>query len=132
MQIIHFTHGATDPLQGFESNGVRYLPLADGSGDIHVSCAHFDPGAAIPAPSLTHATALLVVHGRILIKTTLNARFRISGGMGVVVESEEQYSIESDIGAIVLIIESDALKPHDRGISSPERIAGQTWPSDPV
>ena len=30
----------------------------------------------------------------------------------------------------VLVVESDALTAHARGLSTPERIAGQTWPSD--
>jgi hypothetical protein len=33
-------------------------------------------------------------------------------------------------GAIVLIVEADSLTAHPRGISTPERIRGQTWPSD--
>jgi len=47
MDVIHFTHGATDPLTAFDAHG----------GECHVSCAHLDPGAKIPAPSLTHAVA---------------------------------------------------------------------------
>jgi hypothetical protein len=50
--------------------------------------------------------------------------------MGVVFDSDELYSIESDAGAIVLIVESDELTPLLRGISTPGRIAGQSWPSD--
>lgn len=42
------------------------------------------------------------------------------------------YSLESVTPAIVLIVESDELTPHVRGISSPDRTAGQTWPSDGV
>ena len=133
MRVIHFTHGATDPLEGFGAKGVRFLPLADGQGDTHVSCAHLDPGAEIQAPSLTHATALLVVHGRITITHLVtDANINISAGMGVVFAKEEPYTFRSDTGAIVLLVESDELTPHPRGISSPERIAGQTWPSDTV
>ena len=69
MRVIHFTHGATDPLTAFDSKGVRFVPLADGFGDSHVGCAHLDPGATIEAPSLTHAAALLVVHGSVTIET---------------------------------------------------------------
>jgi hypothetical protein len=63
MDVIHFTQGATDPLNDFRAKGVRFLPLADGTADSHVSCAHLEPGATIQAPSITHAAALLVVHG---------------------------------------------------------------------
>jgi hypothetical protein len=130
MDVIHFTQGATDPLNDFDAKGVRFLPLADGTGDSHVSCAHLQPGATVNAPSLTHAAALLVVHGRITITTQHRARIRLLAGMGAVFGSDEPYSMESDTGGIVLIVESDALTAHTRGISTPERIAGQTWPSD--
>jgi 5-deoxy-D-glucuronate isomerase len=108
------------------------VPLADGTGESHVSCAHLESGASVNAPSLTHAAALLVVHGRITITTQQGARIRLLGGMGAVFDRDEPYSLESDIGGIVLIVESTELTAHSRGISSPDRIAGQTWPSDQV
>jgi hypothetical protein len=57
MDVIHFTQGATDPLKGFDSAGARFVPLADGSGDTHVSCLHLERGGRITAPSITHAAA---------------------------------------------------------------------------
>ena len=134
MQIVHFTQGACDALRTHDAKGVHFLPLADGQGDTHVACAYLDPGAEIQAPSLTHAAALLVVHGRVTIVSERgNPRnINIAAGMGAIVEPQEPYTFRSDTGAIVLLIESDELTPHARGISSPERIAGQTWPSDAV
>jgi hypothetical protein len=52
--------------------------------------------------------------------------------MGAVFDKDEPYSIESETGAIVVIVESDELTAHARAISSPDRISGQTWPSDAV
>ncbi len=52
--------------------------------------------------------------------------------MGAVVDRHEPYSIESETIAIVLIVEADELAPHARGISTPKRIARQTWPTDAV
>jgi hypothetical protein len=57
-------------------------------------------------------------------------RIDIHAGMGCVLDADEAYALESEEGAIVLIVESDRLLPHARGISTPERVAGQTWPSD--
>jgi hypothetical protein len=131
MDVIHFTRGATDPLKFFDAKGVRFLPLADGSGECHLSCAHLDRGAAIEAPSLTHAAALLIVHGRITVTTEEPAsRIEFLARMGCVFGKDERYSVHSDPGAIVLIVEADELAAHRRGISSPERIAGQTWPGE--
>jgi 5-deoxy-D-glucuronate isomerase len=132
MRVIHFTHGATDPLKGFSASGASFVPLADGSGDTHISCLHLEKGGHITAPSITHAAALLMVHGRITVITHGDARIRFSGGMGAVFERHEPYTLEADTAAIVIIVEATDLKPHARGISTPQRIAGQTWPSDSV
>jgi hypothetical protein len=132
MRVIHFTHGATDPLESSGAEGAHFLPLADGQGDTHVSCVHLDPGAIVNAPSLTHAAALLIVHDRITITSERGEprNANIHAGMGVVVEREETYSFKSDSGAILLIVESQELTAHTRAISTPQRIAGATWTSD--
>lgn len=133
MHVIHFTRGATDPLTAFDSTGVRFLPLADGQGDTHVSCAHLEPGAKIGAPPLTHAATLLVIHGRITItKLIATTHIHIHAGMGCAFNRDEPYSLHSDTGAILLIVESLELTAHPRAISSPGRIAGQRWPGDRV
>jgi len=84
MRVIHFTHGATDPLKGFDASGASFLPLADGQGDTHISCLHLGMGGKIEAPSITHAAALPVVHGRVTIESDIGARIKFSGGMGAV------------------------------------------------
>jgi hypothetical protein len=132
MDVIHFAHGATDPLKGFSASGASFVPLADRSGDTHISCLHLEHGGKISAPAISHAATLPVVHGRITIITHLDARIQFSGGMGAVFLGHEPYTVESATGTIVLIVEAADLKPHARGISTPERIAGQTWPSDAV
>jgi hypothetical protein len=55
----------------------------------------------------------------------------IQAGMGIVAAREEPYSLKSDSGAVLLIVEAEQLLAHERGISNPGRIAGATWPSDP-
>jgi len=132
MDVIHFTRGATDKLTDFNSVGARFVPLADGTGDTHLSCLHLEQGGSIKAPSISHAATLLVVHGRITITTHLDARIRFSGGMGAVFKRHEPYRLEADTTAIVLIVEAAELTPHPCGISTPQRIAGQWWPSDSV
>jgi hypothetical protein len=131
MDVVHFTRGATDPLLSVGIRGAHFLPLADGEGGSHIGCVHLDPGATVESPSLSHAAALLVVHGR--LEVTLHftgAIIGISAGVGCVFKKDELYSLESPIGAIFLVVEADTVISHARGISSPQRIAGQTWPSD--
>jgi hypothetical protein len=131
MIIIHFTPGAADPLTGMGATGACFVPLMEGQGGSNVSCLHLDPKAAIVSPSLTHAASLLCVHGRITVATHNSPmRIEIHAGMGCVFDAGEPYSIESAIGAIILIVESDSLAAHDCGISTPARIAGARWPSD--
>ena len=31
LNVVHFTHGATDPLRGLRAHGVRVVMLADGA-----------------------------------------------------------------------------------------------------
>lgn len=129
MQIFR-THAATDPLKGFDATGAHFLPLADGEGDTHLSCLHLEIGGRIESPSLSHAAALLVVHGSVTIESDIGARIKFSGGMGAVFTPNEPYTLKSDTGAIVLIVESAELTAHARAISTPQRIEGATWPSD--
>jgi hypothetical protein len=74
MDVIHFTRAATDPLKGFDASGASFLPLADGQGDTHISCLHLEMGGKIEAPSITHAAALLIVHGRVTIESDIGAQ----------------------------------------------------------
>ena len=137
MDVIHFTAGAADPLKSFAATGaalaVRFQPLADGEGDTHISCLHLSMGANVPSPSTNHATALLVVHGRITVETTTpQIRVDIHAGSGCIFEKDEAYSLNSGEGAILLIVEAEELTAHARALSTPQRIAGATWPAGGV
>jgi hypothetical protein len=130
--LVFRTRGATDPLTAAGAIGASFLPLGDGQGDSHISCLHLDSHSEILASSITHAAALLVVHGRATIKPDHGPRINFSGGMGAVFDPNEPYSMSSERGAILLIVESLKLTAHERGISTPGRIAGQRWPVDPI
>jgi len=130
MDVIHFTRNASDPLESFDATGASFLPLADGQGDTHISCLHLEIGGKIEAPSITHAAAILVVHGRVTIESDIGARIKFSGGMGAVFSPNEPYTLKSETGAILLIVESQEITAHTRAISTPQRIAGATWPGD--
>ena len=132
MQIVHFTKNAADPLTDFLAQRASSVLLADAAGDTHLSCLHLEPGGSVTTPSIDHAAALLVVHGRINIisREGHDVNLTIHGGMGCVVARGETYAFRSDSGAIILIVESTTLTAHKRGISSPDRIAGATWASD--
>jgi redox-sensitive bicupin YhaK (pirin superfamily) len=130
MRVIHFTSGAADALTAFDATGASFLPLADGQGDTHISCLHLEIGGKIEAPSITHAAAILVVHGRVTIESDIGTRIKFSGGMGAVFEQNEPYTLKSETDAILLLVEAQELTAHVRAISTPQRIEGATWPSD--
>ena len=52
--------------------------------------------------------------------------------MGCVFAKDERYTMHSESSAIILIVEADKLEAEPRGISTPQRIAGQTWPGEGV
>jgi hypothetical protein len=131
MQVIHFTAGATDPLKQFRAGRTGFVPLADGWGDVHVSCLHLSAGARVCEPPVTHASTLLVVHG-VVTFTAVEPRVvvEVFSGMGVVTTRGERYSLETSGGAIVMVVEAPVLEAHARGVSTPARIAGQRWPGE--
>jgi hypothetical protein len=84
---------------------------------------HFTLGAADHLDS-HQATA----RGRITV-TTFHTPMRIDilGGMGCLLAKDEPYSLTSDRGAILLIVESDQLIAHEPGAN-----CGAKWPGDNV
>jgi hypothetical protein len=131
MNIIHFTRAAADPLNSLGSSSAFFLLLADGQGNSHISCLHLETHGKIEAPSIIHAAALLVVHGRVTIEPhDTHARINIHAGMRAVFNPNEPYILKSETGASLLIVETEELTATPRAISTPQRIAGATWPSD--
>jgi hypothetical protein len=128
MDVIHFTHGATDSL--FMAD-VRFVPLLEGSGNSHIGCAHFQPGDWMRGPAIGHAGAGLVVHGRVAVTLQASgALIHLYAAMGGVFSPGEACVMRAETVCIVLIVEAAEFSAHDCGISHPLRIAGQTWPSD--
>jgi hypothetical protein len=137
MDVIHFTKRAADPLKAFgaaaAAPAVSFLPLADGKGDTHISYLHLEMNGKIDSPSVTHAAALLCVHGSITLTTQIpRSQIDVYAGMGAILDRHEAYSLKSEEGAILLIVESEQLTAHTRAISTPQRIAGATWPDDGI
>lgn len=134
LNVIHFTHGATDRLQGLRSHGVSVVMLADGGGadETYVSCLHFEPGGWVTDPPAERASAILLVHGEVTLDETRPylVRHFLSPGMGVVMAADVPYRIESATGAILIVVEAEHLQATECGISTPERIFAQLWPGE--
>jgi hypothetical protein len=135
VQFVHFTAGATDPVEGFKAHGVRVVTLADGAGadETYVSCLHFEPGGWISDPPAVRDSAVLVVHGEVTFNSEeTGLRLELSPGTGLVMSADDRYRLNSDWGAIAIVVESERLEATERGISTPERIWGQLWPGESV
>lgn len=131
MNVIHFTQGATDPLMRCRGQGARFVRLADGVGESHVSCMHLESGGGISDLRFPCGAALLIVHGRgILIGLDISVRLDLLAGMGVVLAANEGISLSSETGAIVIVFESTELEAHECGLSTPGRMMGQCWPGE--
>jgi hypothetical protein len=132
MDLIHFTRAATDPLSG-SASAASFLPLASGHGNTRISCLHLGMRGKIPAPSIPHSAALFCIHGRVSVTTQFpEIQINLHAGMGAIFDPNEPYTLESDAGAILLIVESPELTACNRAISTPQRIAGSVWPGDSV
>jgi len=118
MRVIHFTQPAADPLKSFDSTGASFLPLADGEGDTNISCLHLEMDGKVESPSLSHAAALLIAHGRVTIEQSPGPRIHFSGGKGALFEQNEPYTLKSETGAIILIVEAQQLTAHTRRLNA--------------
>jgi hypothetical protein len=67
MRVVFFVEGATDPIEGFEARGVRFVPIAAGPGefDTTISCFHLAPGSHLSQIPFLQDTMLLVLHGEL-------------------------------------------------------------------
>jgi hypothetical protein len=131
LRVIHFTVGATDPLEESAALNARFVQLAVGSGESQLGCLHLATGGNLPRRSIAQDCALLTVQGNItLIEDSTGLRLPIWGGMGVVLNANEYFALESDVGGIMLLIQGQQLRALESGISTPQRIMGQHWPGE--
>jgi len=130
VQVIHFTEGATDPLQISQARGARFVRRADGSGDTRIASVHLAPGGQIPELPITQSCVLRIVHGDVVLKSASYRRLDLSAGVGLVMSAGEECSPESLAGAILVLMQGPGLEAHEGGISTPTRIMGQRWPGE--
>ncbi len=129
MDILHFTPGSLDPDNVRRRGTVAHLPLASGDGDFELSCLYLSPGGQIAVAPAQHAQLLLVVNGRTEARFPNGLLLKPSSGVGVLLQEGEGCQLTSATGAVVLTIEADQLTADPCGISSPDRVMGQLWPS---
>jgi hypothetical protein len=129
MDVLHFTPGSLDPDNVRRRGTAAHLPLASGDGDLEVSCLYLSPGGQIAVAPAPHAQLLLIVNGRAKATFRNGLLLNPSAGVGILLQEGEGCQLASATGAVVLTIEADHLAADPCGISSPDRVMGQQWPS---
>jgi hypothetical protein len=72
---------------------------------------------------------LLIVNGRTEAPFPNGMRLNPMAGMGLLLQKGEGCQLASRTGAVILTIDADQLTADPCGISHPERVMGQQWPS---
>jgi hypothetical protein len=128
MHILHFTPGSLDAGNVRRHGTVAHLPLAS-DGDFALSCLYLSPGGQIAVAPAHHGWLLLVVNGRAEATFPNGLRLNPSSGVGLLLQEGERCQLASATGAVILTIEADHLTADPCGISNPDRVMGQQWPS---
>jgi hypothetical protein len=129
MDILHFTPGSLDPDNVRRHGTVAHMPLASGEGEFELSCLYLSPGGQIAVAPANHVQLLLIVNGRAEAAFLNGVRPNPMAGMGLLLQAREGCQLASTTGAVILAIEADQLAADPCGISHPERVMGQQWPT---
>jgi hypothetical protein len=129
MDIVHFTPGTLDYDKPTSGATAAIMPLANGKGEIQISCLYLSPGGKISVPPSNHSQLIMTVNGK--AKSTFPTGFgpRIFAGMGILLHRGETCQLDSELGAVIIAVEAGKLEADPCGISMPERLAGQQWPT---
>lgn len=129
MDLVHFTPGTLDFDKTRRSEKAAIMPLTNGRGDVEISCLHLAAGGTISVPPSRHCQLLMTVNGK--AKSTFPTGFgpRIFAGMGMLLHPGETCQLDSENGAVIVVVEATKLEPDLCGISMPERVMAQQWPS---
>ena len=129
MDIVHFTPGMLAYDKPHSSSTAAIMPLAAGKGDIQISCLHLSPGGRISIPPSNHSQLIMTVNG--IAKSQFPTGFGpvILAGMGMLLHPGETCQLKSDQGAVIIAVEATKLEADLCGISIPDRVVGQQWPS---
>jgi hypothetical protein len=104
------------------------MTLASGSGEFQASCLYLAPGGQIAVEPTSQGRLLLVVNGK-ASAILRNQVCEALAGMGLLLEPGEECQLTSETGCVILSLEADQLAADECGISHPDRVMGQQWPS---
>jgi len=105
MRVIQFSPAHAEPITLFESVAASGRVLADGHGEAHVHCLHFEPGGKIGEHPTGFGQLLLVVEGSGWAAGADGRWVEIHAGQGVYFGRGERHSKGSDRGMTVLMVQ---------------------------
>jgi quercetin dioxygenase-like cupin family protein len=121
MRLIEFSAAGAEPITLFESVAVSSRLLADGRGDAHVHCLHFEPGGKIGEHPTGFGQLFLVIAGSGWAAGADGRRVDVHTGQAVYFERGERHSKGSDRGMMVLIVQVSDLQLHASAVNESGR-----------
>ncbi len=110
MRVFDFSELQADPITEFDSSKVHSLLLGSGSGQSHVYCVYCEAGGRIGEHPTGFCQLFLVVEGSAWVRGREGAKVVMTRGQGAYFERGEMHSKGSDEGAMVVMIQSEALR----------------------
>lgn len=106
MRFVEFSESSAEPIALFQSLSASSLPVAHGSGEVHVYFLRFAPGGEVGV----HVTALcqlfVAITGSGWAAGADGQRFTLGPGQGVFFERGETHSKGSEHGMLALMVQS--------------------------
>jgi len=121
MRLIDFSTARAEPITLFESVAASSRILADGRGDAHVHCLHFEPGGKIGEHPTAFGQLFLVTSGSGWAAGVDGRRVEMHTGQGVYFERGERHSKGSDRGMTVLMVQVTDLQLHASVVNKSSR-----------
>jgi quercetin dioxygenase-like cupin family protein len=105
MRVIDFSPEHARPIALYESNGASSVNLANGTGEAHVYCVHFEPRGKIGRHPTGFGQLFLVIRGEGWAEGAGGERVSLQAGQGVVFERGELHAKGSDTGMSALMVQ---------------------------
>jgi mannose-6-phosphate isomerase-like protein (cupin superfamily) len=108
MEIFPFNRGEKI-IRRYGSEGARATRIADGAGQVHLTCLTVQPGGVIGTHPATGAQLFLVMAGEGWAAGPDDERVPITAGWGVRSDAGENHSSGTETGLTALAIEGATL-----------------------
>jgi quercetin dioxygenase-like cupin family protein len=109
MRIVDFSKDRSVLITEFQSSGAYSVPIASGSGDMHVYQIYFEPGGRIGPHPAGFDQLFLVVSGSGWIAAENGHQIALASGQGAYIQKGEIHSKGSVQGMVASMIQATSL-----------------------